>query len=113
MNDQRTVDDLLTEWSDTNEDVSTLESPMVHPAHLVDYANCPVCGKKSIKGCRCRRAEQSCEEGHNWHRCTLKDHNGTIVVTEQNIHDLESSDGHPYLGECSCGMGRTFQCKQP
>jgi len=42
--------------------------------------DCPVCGGKLIRTCRCRLNESECENGHQWHRCGV---HGTTVIGER------------------------------
>lgn len=35
------------------------------------YNKCPYCGGKIVGGCRCMRNESTCENGHNFHWCSV------------------------------------------
>jgi hypothetical protein len=39
--------------------------------------DCPICGEKAISSCRCPRGDSTCENGHEWHRCTI--HNSIVI----------------------------------
>jgi hypothetical protein len=42
---------------------------------------CPICGKESSGTCKCMRHDCCCENGHQWHTCTV---HHKIVIGQSN-----------------------------
>lgn len=57
-----------------------------------DHRICPVCGEKSIGGCRCPLSDQTCSNGHHWYRCPI---HGITLIGE--------SDHSGNTMRCQCG----------
>lgn len=70
---------------------------------------CPKCGAKIVRQCRCLRSDITCAEGHVFHRCSVH----KVWVPGHSDHSLPGN-------QCTCGQGdRMFsdkdikQCIQP
>lgn len=83
--------DLYEEHGGANSDDKFQVDVDVKPVDEVGNI-CPVCGKEAKLTCKCFRQDSVCEDGHEWHTCTI-----------HHVKVLGKSDHSTNTMSCTCG----------
>ena len=59
--------------------------------------NCPKCEKPAVQSCRCPRRDSECENGHQWHTCTVH----KVIVEGGSDHSKDTFS-------CTCAGQKVY-----